>query len=119
MKRNHPIKGQLEQHSFDVVVANPFFATQGLSFEVSASRILDLEVDATHHEPPLGVLTLPPPQGKLRFFDKAQSLFHALKADVLESEDQMNRWARRTAKPEAIREAYVVAATNSRVRSVA
>ena len=97
MKRNDPIKGQLEQHSFDVVVANPFFATQGLSFEVSASRILDLEVDATsfaisdvhakHHEPPLGVLTLPPPQGKLRLFDKAQSLFHALKADVLESED--------------------------------
>jgi hypothetical protein len=97
VRRNHPIKGQLEQHSFDVVVANPFFATQGLSFEVSASRILDLEVDATafafsdvhaqHHEPQLGVLTLPPPQGKLRLFDKAQSLFHALKADVLESED--------------------------------
>jgi hypothetical protein len=66
------------KHSFDVVVANPFFATQGLSFEVSASRILDLEVDATafaisdvhaqHHEPPLGVLTLPPPQGDIEAF---------------------------------------------------
>jgi len=60
------MKGQLERHSFDVVLANGdlFFATQGLSFEVSASRILDLEVDVTavaisdvhaqHHNPPLG-----------------------------------------------------------------
>jgi Protein of unknown function (DUF3037) len=111
VKRNHPIKGQFEQHSFDVVVANgkPFFAAQGLSFEIADSRMLDLEVDATafaisdvhakYRDLPLGVLTLPP-QGKSKLFNKAQSLFQALKADVVESEDELNRWAKRTAKRE-------------------
>ena len=109
VKRNYPVKGLHEQHAFDVVVANgrPLLAAHGLSFEVSDSRLLDLEVDATafaisdvharHRDFPLAVLTLPP-HNKSKLFDKAQSLFHALKADVVESEDEINRWAKRTAK---------------------
>jgi DUF3037 family protein len=111
MKRNYAIKGKLEEHPFDVVVANgrPFFAAQGLSFEVADSRILGLEVEATafalsdvrarDREFPLAVLTLPP-QRKSQLFNKAQTLFDALKAEVVESEDAMNRWAKRMTKRE-------------------
>ena len=113
VKRNQVIKGKHEQHAFDVVVANgrPFFAAHGLSFEIADSRILGLEVDSTafaisdirardkDSDLPLAVLTLPP-RGKSKLFGKAQTLFDALKAEVVESEDAMNRWAKKTARKE-------------------
>ncbi|HKX03423.1 MAG TPA: DUF3037 domain-containing protein [Methylomirabilota bacterium] len=109
VKRNHPIKGKLGRHPFDVVVANgkPLFAAQGLSFQIGDTRLLDLETNATafaitdvrmalpHF--PLAVLTLPPAK-KSPLFSQAQRVFHGLSAEVVESEDEMTRWAARVAK---------------------
>jgi hypothetical protein len=109
VKRNHPIKGKWGRHSFDVVVANgkPLFAAQGLSFQIADSRLLDLETNATAFaisdvrmalpELPLAVLTLPPTR-KSALFSQAQRVFHGLDADVVESGEEMDKWAARTAK---------------------
>jgi hypothetical protein len=111
LKRSYPIKGKLDEHPFDVVIANgkPFFAAQGLSFEIADTRTLDKELQATawaitdvrrgHRDFPLAVLTLPP-IGKLGsiLFDRAQKVFHGLGATVADSPDDIERWARRLAK---------------------
>jgi hypothetical protein len=109
VKRNHPVKGRWGRHSFDVVVANgkPLFAAQGLSFQIADSRLLDLETNATAFaitdvhmaipDFPVAVLTLPPAK-KSSMFSQAQKVFHGLDADVLESKDEMDKWATRTAK---------------------
>jgi len=108
-KRNHAIKGKLDQHAFDAVIANgrPLFAAHGLSFEIAETRILGLEVDATafaitdvraaHPKFPLAVLTLPPIR-KSTLFDKAQKVFGGLDAEVVESQEKMDKWATKTAK---------------------
>jgi len=109
VRRNQLIKGKLGRHQFDVVVANgkPLFAAQGLSFQIGDTRLLDLETNATafaitdvrraipHF--PLAVLTLPP-QKKSPLFTQAQKVFHGLSADVVESAEEMARWAARTTK---------------------
>jgi hypothetical protein len=109
IKRNHPIKGKLSRHPFDVVVANgkPLFAAHGLSFQIADTRLLDLETNATAFAItdvrdalprfPLAVLTLPPTK-KSPLFTQAQRIFHGLEADVMESEEEMDKWAAKVAK---------------------
>ncbi len=46
---------------------------------------------------PVAVLTLPPAK-KSPLFSQAQRVFHGLEAEVVESEEEMTRWAARTAK---------------------
>jgi hypothetical protein len=109
LKRGYPIKGKLDEHPFDVVIANgkPFFAAQGLSFEVGDTRTLDKEFQSTawaitdvrrgHRDFPLAVLTLPP-KGRSVLFDRAQKVLRGLGAQVAESEEDVEKWAKRLAK---------------------
>jgi len=114
LKRSYSIKGKLDQHPFDVVVANgkPFFAAQALSFEIADTRTLDKEFQATawaitdvrsgNRDFPVAVLTLPP-RGKSVLYDRAQKVFNGLGAEVAESTDEVEKWARRWAKKSLVR----------------
>ncbi len=109
LKRSYPIKGRLDDHPFDVVIANgkPFFAAQGLSFEIADTRTLDNEFQATawaitdvrsgRRDFPLAVLTLPP-KGRSALFDRAQKVFSGLGAQVAESGEEVEKWAKRLAR---------------------
>ena len=106
--RNHELTGKLDRHVFDVVVANgkPFFAAQGLSFEIDP-HILNREIDATawaiddvrkeKRAMPLAVVAVRPLHGKIEAFDRAVHVFEGLNADVLREND-VERWAKRVAK---------------------
>ena len=107
IKRQHGIQGKIDEHLFDVVVANgrPFFAAQGLSFEKSFTRTTQKDVDATawaiddvkkaHRHLPVAVLALAPK--RYAPVERARKIFEALEADMI-SENQMDRWVKQTIK---------------------
>jgi hypothetical protein len=108
VKREHVIKGKIDEHLFDVVVANGrlFFAAQGLSFEKSFTRTIQKDVDATawaiddvrkaHRHLPMAVLALAPAEPNAPV-EKARKIFRSLEADMI-SENQMDRWVKQRIK---------------------
>jgi hypothetical protein len=107
IKKQYGIQGKIDEHQFDVVVANgrPFFAAQGLSFEKSFTRTTQKDVDATawaiddvkkaHRQLPVAVLALAPK--RYAPVERARKIFEALEADMI-SESQMDRWVKQTIK---------------------
>lgn len=108
IKREHMIQGKVDEHLFDVVVANgrPFLAAQGLSFEKSFTRTVQKDVDATawavddvrnkHKHLAMGILALTP-GGACPPVDRARKIFHALDADMV-TEKQMDGWVKKRIK---------------------
>jgi Protein of unknown function (DUF3037) len=104
IKKEHGIRGKIDEHLFDVVVANgrPFLAAQGLSFEKTFTRAVQKDVDATawaiddvrkaHRHLPMAILALSP-EGPCPPVERARKIFRALDADMI-SEQQIDRWAK-------------------------
>lgn len=108
IKKEHAIQGKVDEHLFDVVVANghPFLAAQGLSFEKSFIRTVQKDVDATawavddvrkaHKNLPMAILALTP-GGPCPPVERARKIFRALGADMI-SERQMDGWVKKRIK---------------------
>lgn len=110
IKKQHSIPGKIEQHVFDVVVANgrPLLAAQGLSFEKSATLNIQRDIDATawaiddvrnnkaFQALPVAVLALGP-SGDSQPFVRAQKIFRALHASMV-SETEMKKWVKKETK---------------------
>jgi hypothetical protein len=111
LKPRHGLQGQLDTHRFDVVVGDgiPYFAAQGLSFEVPDTKALNTAIDVTawavddvkrrDRTLPLGILALPPRTTRgelyaraLEMYSRAARIFNGLGAAVLQ-EDQVEGWA--------------------------
>ena len=104
VKRKYSVEGKLDDHTFDVVVSKnrPYFAAQGLSFELTNLTMLQKDVDATawaiddvkNNDPgfPIAILALPPVVDQVGLFKRAKKLFKGLDTDVLESDAQMGKW---------------------------
>jgi hypothetical protein len=104
IKKEYAIRGKIDEHLFDVVVANgsPFIAAQGLSFEKSFTRTVQKDVDATawaiddvrkaHRHLPVAILALTPTE-PYPSVERARKIFRALEADMV-SEKQMDRWVK-------------------------
>jgi hypothetical protein len=104
LKRHYPISGALDQHEFDISVANghALFAVQGLSFDAAEENdrlIKDVHAtafsveDVRKRDPdfPVGVVALlpgdEPPQ-----YQRAVHTLREVGADVV-TEDQVDQWA--------------------------
>ena len=110
VRLHRPLKGELGEHLFDVVVANdkPLAAVDAISFETGSKANLQREVDATawalddvrhlDKDMPLAVFVLPPtnPEAE-QVFRAASKTFKALGAAVMKDETAMGRWAKRQA----------------------
>jgi hypothetical protein len=108
IKKEHGIQGKVDEHQFDVVVANgrPFLAAQGLSFEKSFTRTVQKDVDATawaiddvrktHKHLPVAILALTP-GAACPPAERARKIFRALNADMI-SEKQMDGWVKKRIK---------------------
>ena len=106
--KNKVLSGQLENHTFDVVLANgkPFAAVHALSFEVDRSANLDRDVESTawlledvrkkHRDMPMAVFLLPP-IGVSAPYERAKKLFPKLNGEIV-LEQKMPQWARKQAK---------------------
>ncbi len=104
----YELKGQHSAYEFDVSVGNgqPYFAAQGISFEVPNTRRLQKEIastawlieDVKRESPdfPIGVAVLPPKQNAGNAsrdnYQEAVAIFQGLSADVIE-EPQFSNWA--------------------------
>jgi len=103
-RQNEPVAGNLDEHVFDVALANgtPILAAQGLSFEGPHTRMLEKEVDSTawavtdvrERDPKmrLAVVVLPP-KSKSKTYERARRIFDGLQASVVQ-EDEADSWAR-------------------------
>jgi hypothetical protein len=104
----HRLEGQLDQHSFDVVIANgrPRFAAQGLSFENDDQREVDRDVKITAwtvddirkvgaKDLDLAIVALPPRQPSAAYAH-ALHIFDGLNAEVV-PETAVKEWAERIA----------------------
>ena len=92
--KNKVLSGQLENHTFDVVLANgkPFAAVHALSFEVDRSANLDRDVESTawlledvrkkHRDMPMAVFLLPP-IGVSAPYERAKKLFPKLNGEIV------------------------------------
>ncbi|MFP5270138.1 DUF3037 domain-containing protein [Coleofasciculus sp.] len=105
--KNYPLLGSHNiKHEFDVVVANgkPYFAAQGLSFEVKVKTTLQNSIswkiyDVKELQPdfPLAIVTLPPnshdpTHEKIKQnYEKITSMYSDLGADIL-TEDEVKPW---------------------------
>ena len=108
IKKEYGIQGKVDEHLFDVVVANgrPFLAAQGLSFEKSFTRTVQKDVDATawavddvrgnHKHLPMAILALTP-GGPCPPVERARKIFRALDADMI-SERQIDGWVKKRIK---------------------
>jgi hypothetical protein len=106
--KNKVLTGQLESHTFDVVLANakPFAAVQALSFEVDKGPELNRDVDAAawiledvskkHPHMPIAMFLLPP-SGISAPYERAKKLFPKLNGEIV-TEQKMPQWARKQAR---------------------
>lgn len=107
LKKNHMLRGKLDEHKFDVVAedAHLFFAAQGLSFEGPVTREQEREIAETawalddvraqFPRVPLSVVALPPKTGS-KTYNRARHVFDGLGAKVV-TEDEVEDWAAETA----------------------
>lgn len=106
VKQRGPIRGELVQHRFDVVVGNgtPVAGVNALSFEVKSGESLQKEIDAIawavddvrkrDRDMPLAIFALPPPDENLHaLFDRANKTFRGLNASVVTTDIGMSRWS--------------------------
>jgi hypothetical protein len=104
LKRHYQVPGTLDQHEFDLSVANghPMFAVQGLSFEAAEendSLVRDVHAtafsvkDVKSRDPdfPVGVVALAPPDAPPLYQRAVHTLRH-VGAEVL-TEDEVDQWA--------------------------
>ncbi len=104
LKRNYLVYGKLDEHRFDVGVANDriYVAAYALSFEgqdVEATfrdlRVAAWAVDDVRLQDrnlPVAVIALPPKQ-EVEPFERARRIFTGLEAEFV-TEDQVGEWAR-------------------------
>lgn len=108
IKPSTAIPGKRKLHVFDGVVMNgvPYFAVQGISFELPEARQLNLQIDALawavadvrdrETDIPIGILALPPKsdsgRNSQRLFGQSVAMYRELGADVL-TEKSMNDWS--------------------------
>lgn len=109
VKVNHVIKGKVEEHKFDVVLANgkPLAAMNALSFEVQEGKSLDREIDALawalvdaqkrNQNLALAVFALPP-EGSSPAYDRASRVFKSLNVQLVTEEEKVAKWARKHAR---------------------
>lgn len=113
VKNNYSLSGHFEKHEFDVVVANgqPYFAAQGISFEVRVKETLQdsiswkiSDVKKCHPDFPLAIVTLPPNPNNYAYkmleekYKYITSMYSDLGADIL-TEDNMGPWVKDHLKP--------------------
>ncbi|MFP4122411.1 MAG: DUF3037 domain-containing protein [Coleofasciculus sp.] len=113
VKKNYPLSGYRTKHKFDVVVANeqPYFAAQGISFEVQVKETLQdsiswkiSDVKKRHPDFPLAIVTLPPNPNNSAYkrleknYNDIRSMYSDLGADIL-TEDNMGLWVKNHLKP--------------------
>lgn len=108
VKRGGSLTGKLDKHQFDVSVSNgrPFFAAQGLSFEVPDGPDLRKDIDSTAWavddvrkglpDLPLAVVMIPPASPNLESYSRAVHVFESLNATVV-TENNVGEWAARMA----------------------
>lgn len=109
LSRNRQVPGEIESHSFDVVLANgsEAAAIQGLSFEGSLNAELGKQIEAIAYELrdvrdcnvslPLSVVALPPRSRSSRSLERANKIFRAVGAQLI-LEPDVNDWASDTAR---------------------
>jgi len=105
VRKNEEVRGDLDQHTFDVVLRNGKLlgAVQALSFEVDETTRLGREIDATawmladmsKQSVPLGVFVLPPAGGS-DSYQRARRLFKKLGGELL-TEKSIDRWTKENA----------------------
>jgi len=108
VKSNYPLSGYRTKHKFDVVVANekPYFAAQGISFEVQVKETLrdsiywkNPDVKKCHPDFPLAIVTLPPNPNNSAYkrleknYNDITSMYSDLGADIL-TEDNIEPWVK-------------------------
>lgn len=103
LKKNYVLKGNLDEHKFDVAAGNGqlVFAAHGLSFEGPVTREQEREIAETAWavddvrarlpKVPLSVVALPPKTAS-KTFDRARHVFGGLGAQVV-TEDEVDDWA--------------------------
>lgn len=108
VRKNEKLAGMIEEHKFDVVLANgkPLAAVHALSFETSEHERLERAVDAAawlvedvkkkHRELPVAVFALPPVDPSPPY-ERAKKLFPQLKGELV-PEAKMAQWARHQAR---------------------
>ena len=108
VKRNESLQGQFDKHVFDVSVSNgmPYFAAQGLSFELPDTTDLRRRIDATAWaiddvkkvlpNVPLSVIVISPVTPS-EFYTRAVQVFEKLQATVIR-EEEVDSWASRMAR---------------------
>ncbi len=105
LKRQYPLKGELDEHSFAIVVGNgrPVLGAEALSFEGSYTKsLLQKDIDATlwavddvrkaNANLPLAILALPP-RRETALYRNARRVFRQLDADFV-PEERVERWAK-------------------------
>lgn len=106
LKTNYFIPGNLTSNEFDVVVANgqPYFAAQGLSFEVKVPQENQISIawkirDVKERSPdfPLAIVMLPPKEESRHYkqlqqmYDETTKIYRNIGADVLH-ENEIEGW---------------------------
>lgn len=108
LKRHYDIIGKVDEHQFDVGVANGrvLFAAHGLSFEVQDTKELEREFesvvwafdDVKNRDPGMELAVVAfPPKGPSKVYDRAQRVFSRLNVPVL-IEEEVDMWAREKAR---------------------
>jgi hypothetical protein len=111
VKTNEMLRGKLDAHRLDVVLANGklLAALNALSFEISESEHLEREIQVTawtiddvrklHRKLPLAIYMLPPLEKQAPgSYARATRLFESLDAEVVTSERAMKAWAKQRAQ---------------------
>jgi hypothetical protein len=106
VKKREVVNGRVEQHRFDVVLANghTLAAVQAISFEIHLGEYLVSEVtaakwalaDTRQRQPllPLAVFAYPPIRGTARTtYSNARKAFRQLGAEIVTTPQRMERWA--------------------------
>jgi hypothetical protein len=111
LKKRHRLQGKLQPHRFDAVVANgvPYFAAQGISFEIAGNSNLQRDTEALAWQItdvraldsvlPLAVVAFPPVENTAhlekaqQLYDEAVGVYAQLGATVLD-ENSVAGWAR-------------------------
>ena len=108
VRRNETLQGKFDQHVFDVSVSNgrPYFAAQGLSFELPDTKDLRRGIDATAWaiddvrkelpDVPLSVIVISP-VAPTEIYQRAVHVFENLDAAVIR-EEEVDSWASRMAR---------------------
>ena len=109
VRRNEVVEGALDEHEFDIALANgtPQLGVLAMSFESGNRAELAREVRAnawtiddvqnTKGGIPISIVTLPPLSGHSKTYDHAVDLFQSLEAEIVK-ENELDPWAEEVAE---------------------